>query len=387
MAKKVDAKLIMLDHSKAKVELYSTYLSVYLNILSRVSFVNKIHLFDLMCGEGIYADNSKGSPIQAMETIKNHYFSNGKSSPNMDIWFNDKDKSEIEKDKNKIERVQEACSKLFKPSNVNVKYTQNDYLTIQPQVKTELEKLKKLRGSEKALLFVDPYGYKEVKPSHMRDFLECGHSEVILFLPISHMYRFANKSLNEDFPGGEPLEKFLLELFGDDKPEYSCVRTFIDAIKTSFRARLRDLKIYVDTFSIERDSSNTYCLFFFTSHVKGFEAMLDSKWKLDEQQGNGFRIEKSGNLFGTTLEFDYPDKLKDYIKGNSKVTNANLYLFGLENGYLPTHTVTVLKSWQKELPKFKVTMENGGIARKGTFKVNYDAYAGKEHVLNFSFEQ
>jgi len=203
----------------------------------------------------------------------------------MDIWFNDKDKSEIEKDKYKIERVQAACAKYYKPTNVNIKYSKDDYLTIQPIVKTELEKIKKLNGKQKALLFVDPYGYKEVKPSHMRDFLECGHSEVILFLPISHMYRFANKSLTEDFPGGEPLEKFLNELFGDSKPEYSCVRTFIQAIKTSFRDNLKDLKVFVDTFSIERDSSNTYCLFFFTSHVKGFEAMLESKWKLDDQQG------------------------------------------------------------------------------------------------------
>ena len=383
--KKVDAKTIMLDHSKAKVELYSTYLSVYLNILSRAGFVNKIQLFDLMCGEGVYSDNSEGSPLQAMKTIKNHYYSNEKKCPNMDIWFNDKDKSEIEKDKYKIERVQAACAKYYKPTNVNIKYSKDDYLTIQPIVKTELEKIKKLNGKQKALLFVDPYGYKEVKPSHMRDFLECGHSEVILFLPISHMYRFANKSLTEDFPGGEPLEKFLNELFGDSKPEYSCVRTFIKAIKTSFRDNLKDLNVFVDTFSIERDSSNTYCLFFFTSHVKGFEAMLESKWKLDDQQGNGFRIEKSGNLFGNTVEFDYPDQLREYIKSNKSVSNKQIYLFGLVNGYLPTHTVQVFKQWQKDNNGFGVNMENGGVARKGTFKINSDAYNGKEQVLNFSF--
>ncbi len=382
MIKKVDAKKVMLDHSKAKVELYSTYLSVYLNILGRVNYITKIHLFDLMCGEGIYEDNSKGSPIQAMETIKNHYFSNNNKCPNMDVWFNDKDKSEIEKSKYKIERVQETCSKYFKPKNVNVKYSKEDYLTIQPLVTSELEQLKKNKG--KALLFIDPYGYKEVKPSHMRDFLLCGQSEVILFLPISHMYRFANKSLSEDFPGGEPLEKFLNELFGEVKPNFSSVKSFIEAIKSSFRNNLKDLNIFVDTFSIERDSSNTYCLFFFTSHVKGFEAMLESKWKMDDQQGNGFRLEKSGHLFGNSLEFDYPDKLKQYIKDQKTVSNKEVYLFGLENGFLPTHTVTVFKQWQKENPLFKVSLQDGTPARKGTFKINYNAYNGKEVLLNFS---
>ena len=94
-----DAKLIMLKHSKAKVELYSEYLSTYLLILSRVPFIKKIHLYDLMCGEGMYLDNSKGSPIVAMQKIKDHYFSNKNSCPNMQVWFNDKDKSEIELDK------------------------------------------------------------------------------------------------------------------------------------------------------------------------------------------------------------------------------------------------------------------------------------------------
>lgn len=386
MKKKVDAKTIMLEHSKAKVELYSTYLSVYLNILGRADFVAKIHLYDLMCGEGVYSDNSKGSPIQAMIAIKDHYYSNNKKIPNVDIWFNDKDKSKIDENKYKIERVEEACNTIYKPNNVNIKYTREDYLTIHPKIKQELEELKKLRGKEKALLFVDPYGYKEVKPSHMRDFLENGHSEVILFLPISHMYRFANKSLNEDFPGGEPLEKFLNELFGDKTPNYTNTGTFIETIKSSFRENLKDKKIYVDTFSIERDGSNTYCLFFFTSHVKGFEAMLDSKWKLDSQAGKGFRIEKSGNLFDTTISFEYPDLLSEYIKKKQSVTNGEVYLFGLENGFLPTHSVAIMKQWQKENPKFKVMTNNNTPARKGTFKIKYEAFAGKEEILRFSFE-
>ena len=198
------------------------------------------------------------------------------------------------------------------------------------------------------------------------------------------MYRFANKSLNEDFPGGEPLEKFLKELFGDSKPEYSCVNTFIRAIKSSFRIHLKQLKIFVDTFSIERDSSNTYCLFFFTSHVKGFEAMLDSKWKLDDQQGKGFRIEKSGDLFGDTMVSDYPELLREYIKKQKIVTNKDVYLFGLENGYLPKHSGTIFKQWQKENPSFKVNKDDGTNERRGSFKISYKAYAGKETRLNFS---
>ena len=64
-----DAKVVMLEHSEAKVSLYRAYLATYLSILSRVPSIQRIFLFDLMCGEGIYANGGKGSPVIATEVI------------------------------------------------------------------------------------------------------------------------------------------------------------------------------------------------------------------------------------------------------------------------------------------------------------------------------
>ena len=71
MNKKIkEVQLNMFEHSTAKIELYTSYLATHRNILSRVAFIKKIHIYDLMCGEGIYLDDSKGRPIVAMEKIK-----------------------------------------------------------------------------------------------------------------------------------------------------------------------------------------------------------------------------------------------------------------------------------------------------------------------------
>ena len=59
----------MLEHSEAKVALYKSYLSRYLNILGRVPSVRKVFLFDLLAGEGIYEDGSKGSALSALEVV------------------------------------------------------------------------------------------------------------------------------------------------------------------------------------------------------------------------------------------------------------------------------------------------------------------------------
>jgi three-Cys-motif partner protein len=154
MAKNKESKLIMLEHSKAKVELFGRYLSIYLNVISRVPFIKKIYLYDLFAGEGKYLNNEKGSPIVAMDCIKNHYYSNNETCPTIDILFNDSRKSEIDPKIYKIERVRMFVDEMFKPQNVTVRYKKEEYNEI---IKEVILQLGKIPDSERALLFIDPW--------------------------------------------------------------------------------------------------------------------------------------------------------------------------------------------------------------------------------------
>jgi three-Cys-motif partner protein len=339
-----DVKRVMLDHSKAKVDLYGKYFSIFLNILSRTPSIKKIYLYDLMCGEGIYEDGSKGSPIVALETIKDHYFANEKTCKEVSIWFNDKELSEIEPGKPKIRRVEEHVEKMFRPTNVGIRYTQEDYSELLPRIVDEMRRI----DNGRALIFVDPYGYKDVKPQHLKSLLEGHKSEVLLFLPISHMYRFADASLTNPSPANEPLFDFLLELFQDSWPEFVSAQDFISGLRDQFRKYLSKQGIFVDAFAIERDSKNTYALFFFTGHPKGFQAMLDAKWKIDPEEGRGFRHSKNLMLFSASELNNYKTKVIEYLKSAASRTNNELWLFGLGHGYLPKHTVRVLRELQNK---------------------------------------
>jgi len=379
-------KLVLLEHSKAKIELYSKYLSTYLNILSRVPYIKRIHLYDLMCGEGKYEDGSKGSPIIAMEKIKEHYFENGKSIPNMKVIFNDNGKSEIEKDILKVDRVKKYISEMFIPKNVEVKYLSEDYLDLFPKILNAVSSFR----DEKALIFIDPYGYKKVHPNDLKKLLSNGNVEIILFLPISHMYRFQNKSLSEDdFPGGEPLRHFLLPLFKQNNKlrESTSVLNFIENMKNTFRAFLEKERIFVDTFTIERSRQNIYSLFFFTPNALGFEKMLEAKWKIDEAHGKGFKIQLSQiDLFTEVEVTGFQRKLKDFISSVDYRTNSEVYLFGLENGFLPKHISVVLKEFQKERKGFLVFDQNWKQVRKSAFYINYRNYKRPpKKVIFFKF--
>jgi len=220
---KRDIKVEMLEHSEAKVKLYGKYLSSYFNILGNVSFVEKIFLFDLLAGEGIYENEAKGSPIIALDVINKYIRSNKDTGKEIEIWFNDIGMSNIEPKISKIERVKNIVNSMEIPTIIDINYFQEDFKNILPKAIHSINSHQKAKG----IFFIDPYGYKEIDPTNLIQILSSGNSEVILFLPISHMYRFAMKSLLSPSPGSFPLKKFLTVLFPDSVPSFSSVNDFI----------------------------------------------------------------------------------------------------------------------------------------------------------------
>jgi three-Cys-motif partner protein len=347
--KRIDPKLALLEHSEAKVTLYGKYLATYLNILSRVSSINRIFVFDLLCGEGIYKNGAKGSPLIAFDVIHNH-FANNLSCPNMTVWFNDNGISEIDPTVSKVERVRSFGDKVKLPPNVAVSYRREDYDIIYPKAVSAVNQERNAKG----LFFIDPYGYKDIKPEDIRKMLYGGNTEVLLWLPISFMYRFADSALKSQFKGSEPLRGFISALFGVTKPEFRSVTDFIEKLKGRFRAFLRDMSIFVDTFTLERDASNINSLFFFTPNVLGFQKMVETKWSMDKGRGKGYMIDKSPSFFSEIELSGYPQKLLAFINSTEYRTNTELFRFGLENGFLPKHTKEVLTEWKKKDPNFEV---------------------------------
>jgi three-Cys-motif partner protein len=340
--KNINPKTNLLEHSEAKVALYGRYLSVYLTILHRAGFVKRIFLFDFFCGEGVYDNNAKGSPVIALDCIKNHYYSNNNSIPNMTVWFNDIGMSDLE-DGYKVDRVERIRKSISIPSNVDVRFFKDDYRDIFPRA---IELVQQTRDA-KGLFFVDPFGYKMIKPLDIRQMLEIGNTEVLLWLPIAQMYRFAGSAMESQFPGSDPLREFLMELFGKNLPAFHSAHDFVEQIKGRFRAYLRDLNSYVDTFTLERDATNIYCLFFFTRNIKGYEKIIEAKWQIDKDHGRGFTLEKTPSFFSEIELSGYKQKVQAFIESSEYRTNDELLNFGLENGFLPKHTKSVLDNFDK----------------------------------------
>ena len=373
MPKKKKSQVMMLDHSKAKVLLLRKYLEKYLNIIANDGYTQKINVFDLFCGEGIYENNGEGSPIAILQTLKELHFINkakNKDIIKVDLFFNDKDEFKIQKLTSVIENKKlhyDAFGKLI--------YRSKDYKEIIDNLSTYIQNLK----NEKAFVFIDPYGYREIRASEIKKLLQSKKSEVLLFLPTQFMYRFDEKGTPE------ALIEIIEELVDikNWKPSNS-VYQFIAQFKEALKNYLGN-DFFVDTFTIEKDAATVFCLFFFSSHIRGFEKMLETKWQIDDDEGKGWSYEKSGNLFADFKTNLLEEKLIELLSIDSKIYNGEIYEFTLRNGFLPTHAVEIFNSLQNDGRLLTLSDKEDKI-RKGAFYINYDNYKTSSKKIYFKIK-
>jgi len=365
-----ESQQMMLHHSEIKIQLLKLYLERYLNVLSVSKFFGNIHLYDLFCGEGIYENNGKGSPIVILETIKNTYFANkakGIRTDKFNCRFNDIERWKIEKLKTEITK-----RKLHYSDIGELEYSVTDYKVLLPGIVNEIDSFKK----EKAFVFIDPYGYKDIKVANIKSLLRSNRSEVLLFLPTQFMFRFEKHGTPEcliDFIGElMPIEQW---------PESETGVGFIESLTEAFRNSLGN-EYYVDSFIITREKNQFFCLFFFTSHIYGFDRMLDAKWKIDEEEGRGWQHVIENTLFDQVEKkantFKFERKLIAFLRTDR--TNGQIYQFTLHNGHLPNHANEILMKLQTN-GQLKALKPDGTKARKSSFYINYQDYKNEPNKI------
>lgn len=365
-----DSKSNMLEHSQAKVRLLNTYLTNYLSVVTNARSIDRVRIFDWFCGRGIYDDDNEGSPIATLRVIKNLYFARKAKNqrvPRIDCFFSDQKPPHVQ-------GVIEAVSRL------HLHYPEIGGFECVTKQYDE-----RLRGflaegsrpsNEKSFVFLDPYGYKDIKPSEIRTLLGV-KAEVLLFLPIQFMYRFEGD--------GTPmaLQDFVSEMKPFDQWEPSTTPTaFVDKLKASFSEFLGP-SIYVSTFLIQKDAHTLFSLFFFTAHLLGHERMIDAKWSLDQDFGKGwsFRRSRDQDTLGANLEMAYLERvLSDFFSEGPK-TNCDVYEFAVvKHEYRATHAKKVCEKLIKE-GRVQVRVSTGSGKPKGMY-INYEHFRdGKVKII------
>ena len=328
------------EHSKAKVAFYEKYLNLYLTVLMNAEYVKAINIYDVFCGVGVYeGDGSKGSPVVAMEGIKNqqkiHW--RHKDKP-VSLLINDGNKERVDIAKKYIE---DHCDTKCAFSSYNL-----DAKDIFPLI---IDKIKS-KKTENHLVFIDPHGYKDIFKSYIVDIMEAGKSEILIFLPIHLMYRFLKPTQHDkENPSYAPLRRFMTEF--DLEYDASSPQEYIAGIEKAF---LCHEKYYTASYILKSDSNNYYALFFITKHIRGLEKAIAAKWELDELCGEGFENKQHKSLFEEEEKEEkkenciekFKEKLVEFLRSDR--TNNEIYLFALTNGSLIKHTNVILKQLNEE---------------------------------------
>jgi len=354
------SQLNMLEHSKAKIKLLSLYMDRYLNILNQSRYTSDVYIYDMFCGKGKYEDGGEGSPVIFLRKVKEIFYQssgNKRGASKFHCHFNDKDELKLEKLRSFIEK-----NNLYNSEIGSLKITSKDYRQMLVETIDELKDLNK----EKAFIFIDPYGYKNIKAEDIRQLLKSENSEVLLFLPTQFMFRFEKKNTPKS------LKKFISDLVPEEEwPDSQTGLDFIETLLDKFREFLGE-DYFVDSFIIARDVNQYFCLFFFTSHIRGFEKMLEAKWAIDEEEGRGWKYRMDNDLFATQEKTPKTDKLKseliDFLR--EERTNSELYQFCLRQGHRTTHITSILRDFESQDRLIK-NVEDGSPARKKAFYINY----------------
>ena len=377
--KKIDAQKVMLLHSQAKLDFYKDYLKRYIPILRLAKFTTSINIFDVFCGTGIYENGAKGSPILAFEAIKessaNISDSNQQLTP-INLFINDLET-------NKVEQVKEYLQN--KTENVcKIEFHNKDAAEFLSEIN---QKIKTQTSKDRNLILIDPYGYKNIKKEYIEQLISNKrNTEIILFLPISQIYRFTGKVLNNEDHNVKSLQGFIQSFFPDkNHPIYntqlSDEKGLIEFIS---KALSFGDNFFVTSYFIQRDNKNHYyALFFITPNIYGLEKNLEVKWTLDEEHGEGFEQPKlMQSLFADQEKKNAKQEqyrkleqiLLNYISTNKSVNNNQIYELTLRNMYLKKHANEILRNLQKD-NKISVTdIQTQKDARKNSFYLGYDYF-------------
>ena len=383
--KKQDTQENIYPHSQAKLDLYKNYLLNYLKVLGLTPYCSKINLFDIYCGMGIYKDGNIGSPVitnncikETNETIK----ALGKQVKPISIIINDYEKEKIENVKSILEfNKNENCT--YEYFNIDA----DDMLDITST------KVNSFKPSERSLIFIDPYGYSHINSSKIYSLIKNEHTEIILFLPVMQMYRFADIALNDpERACYEYLRKFIFSFFPKDHKihadKLSNVFEFIHEVKMALSY---NNQFYTCSHYIERGKNNYYALFFITSNMYGLDKMVEAKWKLDPVKGKGFTQKRTVTLFDEQFEeidknreLDFLKKIiLESLKEHSLLSNNYIYELSLRNEFRQTHAKIVLDDLIKN-SKIEICNSKGeAIPNIGSYYMDYTHFKNKENKVYF----
>jgi three-Cys-motif partner protein len=339
------------EATMAKLDIFEKYASEWLPTFLKQDF-SKLSIVDFFSGTGFDIAGHEGSSIRILNVLKK-FINHINPQTKIKVYFN-----EFKNDK--YEKLINTCNEylLNTPALsevIEIEYSNDDFEICFNRI---LPKIK----NNPSLIFLDQNGIKFLTLDYLQKLENTFKTDFLYFVSSSYFIRFGDS--------GEFRRYFSFDLEQANKYPYKFIHNILlEQIKQKLPPTT-ELKLY--PFSIKK-GANIHGLIFGSKNLKGVEKFLNIAWKLNPINGNAnFDIDDDKSKQQTRL-FDenwitkidlFNRNLEIFIKSNSVVTNAMIYVFTLNQGHVPSHATQQLLKLKKDK---KVHYDGKGP------KINYNA--------------
>lgn len=345
-------------HTRAKHEILRMYLHAWMPILSQGGFPAFLYI-DGFSGPGRYSKGEDGSPIIAIKAALSHL---SVIRSKVLFYF-------VEYDKKRADTLEEIINELNIPDNFRIKVVNNEFeAAFDELMGFYRDRSKPLHPT---FAFIDPFGWKGVPFSIVREILSHRSCEVF----VNFMYEEVNRFL------GHPDQVVNFDSFfgtsawkeGVEIRDPSQRNRFLHDL---YHQQLRDdaCAKYVRSFEMRNASNNTdYFLFYATNSKKGIMKMKEAMWRTDASGEFSFSDATDPNqmvLFSHEPDFSkLKGQILDEFTGKT-VTVGTIEDFVLaETAFRETHYKRqVLRPLELSSPAQIEILNPPVNRRKGTFR-------------------
>jgi three-Cys-motif partner protein len=324
------------EGTKCKLDVFRLYLREWLPVFlsSPNPKLMTVNVFDFFSGQGKDADGIPGSPLITLDELSRStgYIVNHKL--NVRLFFNELD------------------GKLFNELTANVEpYLKPNVFTTQLSNKDFRvcfeEQLPSMKNAAN-FIFLDQKGVKFITSEVFHKLISLKQTDFMFFISSSFIKRFGE---SEEFKKYLKIRKEDIE----NKDYFHIHRLVLEYYRSLIPT---DKQYFLAPFSIKK-STNIYGLIFGSNHTYGIEKFLKICWKMDNQRGEAnFDIDREKiNIAAPSLfpDFNKPSKRRVFeedierqVFNKNLDTNYKVYLFTLDNGFLPKDANEVLRKLEKE---------------------------------------
>lgn len=321
-----------------KLEIFEQYLVAWLPVFIQTPHTHDVMICDFFAGSGQDPEGVPGSPLRIMHTIEKYRDQILDKDIAIRVVLN-------EASPYKSDELQAAVSECFEPNSWERKVSVSCYNEeFQSLFRWQYEQLKQ----QPNLLFIDPYGVKEVSGEIFQLLVGLDKTDFLFFVSSSTIRRFVGTpELKNYFPDIDPakiadakygdIHRIILEYYERKIPEGN------------------ETKLYPFTL---KKGANIYGLVFGSKHPLGVEKFLDLVWDQNKINGEAnFDIDddiqkRQRHLFSDmeqpTKRKVFEARLEEFICGQGEVTNLEVYEFTLNSGHPKSHAKDCVSRLRKE---------------------------------------